>query len=116
MSTERETMPIIAPTATMASAAFCSTSATRLATVAKRGLMTAKTTASTSVASADRASASRAPRAGHAGELVAEGLAGRRRRRLAALDQPAGEHRREQQEAGGRRLPGARARRGWSCS
>ena len=50
MSTERDTMPIIAPTATMASVAFCSTSATKFGQVAKRGLMMTKTSARTMVA------------------------------------------------------------------
>ena len=63
MSTERETMPIIAPTATMASVAFCSTSATRFGHVAKRGLMTTKTSASDDGGDAERAPGQRARRA-----------------------------------------------------
>ncbi len=69
--------------------AFCSTSATRFGEVAKRGLMTAKTTTSSERRRAPIALA-RQPGAGagHAGELVGEGLAGRGRRRRRAA--PAG--------------------------
>ena len=52
MSTQRETMPISAPTATMAKTAFCSIRAMRLGSVAKRGLMIAKSATSRMVATA----------------------------------------------------------------
>ena len=106
MSTERETMPIIAPTATIASAAFCSISVTTLASVAKRGLMMAKTTrehAASPTTMALRPSAGAEP----------AGLRRRTPRRraslavAAALDEPADDHRGEQQEAGHGGLPGA---------
>ena len=98
MSTERETMPSIAPTATMASAAFCSISATRFGSVAKRGLTTAKQDAPRASRRDGVASERAAPAAARSASTIRLARAASPRSLRRWTSRPA-DHRGEQQEA-----------------
>ena len=106
-------MPSIAPTATIASAAFCS-----IRVIDVRQRREARIDDGEDDGEEDRRhdDGIAAERGAEAARHVDECLADRLGAFAAALDQPARHHGGKQKKAGRRGLPCARARRGWSCS